>query len=74
MVARLPPRSGRFQEWLLEQPSSVVADISRKERDWARDQRLGGRAPYDAYEDSLQGYADRDRDALEEGVDTLRMA
>jgi hypothetical protein len=48
-------RSRQFHEWLEQQPPSVVAQISRKEREY--NATIQGRAPVEAYADSLEGWS-----------------
>ncbi len=50
-------RSRRFHEWLEQQPPSVVAQVTRKEREYKATRE--GRAPVEAFADSFEGWSDR---------------
>jgi hypothetical protein len=63
-------RSNAFQLWLMEQPPSVTAQIKKAEREYERSMMY--RAPFIQFEDSMEGYVDRDgHHGRHSGMETL---
>lgn len=55
-ITPIPGRSLEFHQWLLTQPPSVVAQITRAEREYLKNAE--GRALLDAAADAQEGYCD----------------